>query len=273
MSTLDPSGRTGPRLRARPLAASTSALRPEVLDALGGLERSIGEVTEWEHQLVEAGAVGATAPERGLVVRAGVTREEAASDLDLSTLFDEDAFDDDPLTNWTDADWTDEDAAERGFGPSEEMLRRRRNGRILSWSGAIVLVALAAFLLLPDHTTTHPLVRETTTTVTSATQAPAPLDGSRFPTIPTTVPAVPVTSAPTTSGAVATGTTRARATTTTVDLSTTPPPTTTPSTTPPTTTTTTPPTTTTTMPPTTTPTIPPTTTILSCQQNPKQVGC
>jgi hypothetical protein len=292
-----------PRLRARAKVGTPGSLRPEVADALSGLERSIGEVTDWEHQLAgsedpaggpgpddtaggadvvlvarvvpgapvvpeptggseavevppvappsrrqgraplvapppppavppphEVSELGIAPPQPGSVVGdlalGGLTAAEVAErdrpepDLDLSGL--RPAVDGDPL-----ATWVETTASPHRFGPTPEEVRRRRNGRILSWAGAVLLVAAVAYLLIPDHSPARPtLVPDRTTTTERATTTTAPL-GSQFsvPTLPsTTLPAVPATTPttaapvkkkPTTTAPRPTTTTTARPTTTT----------------------------------------------------------
>jgi hypothetical protein len=277
----DEPGRNGPRLRARAKTGAPDALRPEVASALGGLERSIGELTEWEHLLAGApgdeAAGGAVAPPTpaDLVLLAHVTpgadepaEEETAdqSGLDLglpaSALagavaaepFVEPNLDLSPL-------FTHEGDEADGIGPIPETIvpsatygpggpdpRRRRNGRILSWAGAIILVAVAALWLLPSRGgSNNPTTRDTTTTTPEPTTTRVTLGGATFPTLPTTT--LPVTPSVTAPAVIPTTPTTARKATTkpkTTTTATTVAPTTTAA---PTTTTTVRPTTTTTISP------------------------
>jgi hypothetical protein len=328
--------RKPPRLRARAKAGTSSALRPEVADALNGLERSIGEVTDWEHLLSGAGEAGAAAPpavdgpgasapdvvlvarvmpQGGDTATATVTDEapEAATEavevpplapatrrrgrmplvatpppppppsvpppLDVNELgigASGDALPADlALDGLTAAEraagdlrepnldlsgfapgvgadpmatWVETTSSPHRFGPDPEEVRRRRNGRILSWAGAVLLIAAVAYLLIPDHSPERPsLVNDRTTSTTEEETTTTAQLGSQFsvPTLPPTTAPVIIPTTPTTAKAAKRSTPTTRAPVTTVPTTVPPPTTTQP---PPTTTTTRPPPTTTTCP-------------------------
>jgi hypothetical protein len=210
MATPPDSGK-GPRIRAR-ARGGTSGIRPEVADALGGLERSLSEVAKWEQMLagrpdggpvvpaLPEGYVGLSsesleppgipdpdeivdvltdyAPSReGGLLEAARRGEEEASPVEdrgdeadaapeepddavevpiapLLTEFEE--VDDDAPTETTDGSvlWaarTVEPPSPAVEQSDQAIQRRRRNARVLSWMGAVVLVAGAALWLVPDR--------------------------------------------------------------------------------------------------------------------------
>jgi hypothetical protein len=331
-------------VRARAKSGPSADLRPEVAEALGSLERSLGEVAEWERVLTTAGATTAESAPADVVLRARVRPQlaeapvEPVADadpvveaeapivplaapsprrarrrlvaaapppppavpppltmpelgdvdpvaptprpgdptLDVSALsaapvaggaFPEPNLD---LSGLQPADpmatWVETTSSPGRFGLTPEAARRRRNGRILSWAGAVLLVAAVAYLLIPDHSPDRPSLVPSDSTSTSTTERATTTTefGSQF-----SVPTLPPTTAPTAPAVVPTTPTTARATakkkssstaTTRPPATTVPAPATTATTSPPprptTTTTLPPPTTTTTIPIQTCPTVP-----------------
>ncbi len=197
----------GPRIRAR-ARGGTSGIRPEVADALGGVERSLSEVAKWEQMLAGRAEGGPAVPalpegyvglsseslappaipdpdeivdiltdhapsrEGGLLEAARRGEEETSADQDaddeaapvevpiapLLTEFqaDEEAPADDAPTEATDGSvlWAARTVEPPSTAVDQSDLairRRRRNARILSWAGAVVLIAGAALWLVPDR--------------------------------------------------------------------------------------------------------------------------
>jgi hypothetical protein len=207
---------SGPRIRAR-ARGGTSGIRPEVVDALGEVERSLTEVAKWEQMLAgrpEGGPVIPALPEGyvGLspdtllppaepdaddepeadaaedpiaipvvheggildAVRAAEERGEDGADDDAAEDEDEDEEPRDAaaaadalvaplLTEFKAGDapeepgdgsvlWAARQVEESAAQGTDELIaKRRRNARILSWAGALVLVAGAALWLVPDR--------------------------------------------------------------------------------------------------------------------------
>ncbi len=238
---------SGPRIRAR-ARGGTGTIRPEVVDALGELEKSLSEVAKWEQLLAgrpDGGPVIPVLPEGyvGLSSEAFLpTRDDEpfakpeserdAADkadhvLDLLTI---------PVGRETvrqgapsAADRVDVPAAapllaefhaapptiapadgsvlwaartvDPATAPVEQVDdgigKRRRNARVLSWAGAVVLVAGAALWFVPDRSKDDaddgqlPAV-EITTTTRSSTQILTPdetVTPSSEVTTPDTTPA------------------------------------------------------------------------------------
>jgi hypothetical protein len=269
---------SGPRIRAR-ARGGTSCIRPEVVDALGEVERSLTEVAKWEQMLAgraEGGPVipalpegyialspdtlppdaedEAAAPEApaddepveipivptgGLLaaVRAaeeggepddgdegedGEEPKDAAATADalvapLLTEFKSDDAEEEPADG--SVLWAARQVEESAAQATDELIaKRRRNARILSWAGALVLVAGAALWLVPDRSNDDddqlPPVDVTATTrsernLLTDTTDPTVATTSTVTTIPSTTQTTRRTTATTARTATTRGTTPA----------------------------------------------------------------
>jgi hypothetical protein len=289
VTTRDAAPGAGSAIPSVPVTTATDpdALPPEVAAAIGGLERSIEEVARWENLLAsrEAGLGGPEAPLPAFVLPApadadhvgvapAASRPTGAFALDPAMFTP--AFEPaepvllDPATlavALPQQAGPAADAKDGDFLTDAEVARQRRNGRILSWAGAVILVVMAALWFLPDHTPARPkLVDDTTTTVfapgfpnqvtVTAPVDPAATSTSLTPfTVPPTAATAPANRG-TTKPAAATTTTTQAAQITSPSI-----------TSPPATTTTEAPTTTTTEPAPTTTAPPVTLTTLGCPEN------
>jgi hypothetical protein len=196
---------SGPRIRARARGGSSS-IRPEVVDALGGVERSLSEVAKWEQMLagrteggvpaLPEGYVGLSdevlsppaepeaEPEPEVAPEPDADQEPEVREIGLLDAVreaeeaeaEDDAEGDEPqdaaaaadalvaplLTQFppqelpTDAGdgsvlWAAR-TVETSPAEAEQLIaKRRRHARILSWAGALILVAGAALWLVPDR--------------------------------------------------------------------------------------------------------------------------
>ena len=267
---------SGPRIRAR-ARGGTSNIRPEVADALGGVERSLSEVARWEQMLagrtegggpvvpaLPEGYVGlaseeltspadpvAEAPPEELAIEIAEDPEvrevgildavRAAEEEEDEDLEEEDAADEEPkdaaaaadalvaplLTEFRPEDAVPEDAdasvlwaartVEEPAISEEVIAKRRRHARILSWAGALILVAGAALWLVPDRSSDDddelPAID-----VTSTTRPDTNLLDQTDTTVPTTA-TTPTTTPSTTETTRRTATTARRAPATTAATS------------------------------------------------------
>ena len=226
-----------PRLRARARVSGT--VRPEVADAIGQVERSLGDVARWERVLADPEADAAAAPPAPFPVPVAPGVPLVDDDLAFSI----DQAQPSPLLAEFAPPGTEPAGPEVVLpaartvtppppGPTppappldDDLARRRRNGRILSWAGVMILVGVAALWLIPDRSSDDgddgdlPALEVTTSSTTRASLVP-PIEPT---TVPTTAPTVVVdTTAP---APATTATTRSRSVTTTTTRAPAPPPT------------------------------------------------
>jgi hypothetical protein len=262
---------SGPRIRARARGGSSS-IRPEVVDALGEVERSLTEVAKWEQMLAgraEGGPVIPALPEGYVALSTSelaqpepeveeieaaepepapevpeireiglldAVRDEAEREPDAEAEeVDEDADERPDAAATADAlvapllaEFTAEDDAEEPADgsvlwaartvdspdaePTHELIRRRRrNARILSWAGALILVAGAALWLVPDRSSDDDELPAVD--VTNTTQSDRQLLTDELPsTTSTTSPASTTTPTTTATTKKTTATTARRST-------------------------------------------------------------